>query len=52
MRTTKIKKQDDFSLLNVILSDATLAEKIEAVRTTNPYFYLLTPQPKKEKHHE
>jgi hypothetical protein len=52
MRTIKIKKEDDFSLLNVILSDKPFKDKIEAVRSSNPYFYLLTPQPKKEKHHE
>jgi hypothetical protein len=49
----KIKKTDDFGVLNVIVSNATFAQKMEAIRASNPYFYLLTPkpQPKKEKHH-
>jgi len=38
------------SLLSRVLSSDTFAQKIEAIRETNPYFYLLTP--KKESHDE
>jgi hypothetical protein len=46
--------KDDYArnTLSRILSGATLAEKIEAIREFNPYFYLLTPKPKKEKQDE
>lgn len=37
------------SLLSRVLSSATFAEKIEAIRESNPYFYLLTPLPRKER---
>jgi len=50
----KQKIADDYkrNTLNRILSATTMAEKIEAIRESNPYFYLLTPKPKKEKHNE
>jgi hypothetical protein len=32
------------SLLSRVLSSDTFAQKIEAIRETNPYFYLLTPK--------
>jgi len=47
----KLKKKVEPTLHSVILSDATFAQKIEAVRASNPYFYLLTPKPQKGKHH-
>jgi len=31
------------SLLSRILSSDTFAQKVEAIREVNPYFYLLTP---------
>jgi len=31
------------SLLSRILSSDTFAQKVEAIRAVNPYFYLLTP---------
>ena len=31
--------------LTMLLSKATFAEKVEAIREVNPYFYLLTPEP-------
>jgi hypothetical protein len=37
------------SLLNRVLTSATFAEKIDAIREHNPYFYLLTDVPTKEK---
>jgi hypothetical protein len=45
------KNPHENTLMGVILSDVTLEEKIEAIRETNPFFYLLTPKPKKGKHH-
>ena len=36
------------SLLSRVLSSDTFAQKIEAIRETNPYFYLLTPIEKSE----
>lgn len=47
----KAKEQDAYArnTLSRILTGATLAEKVEAVREFNPYFYLLTPTPKKGK---
>jgi len=50
--TLKQKEKDNYArnTLNRILSGATLAQKIEAIRESNPYFYLLTPKPQpKEK---
>jgi hypothetical protein len=38
-------KQDTF--LQTILSMESFADKVEAIRAVNPYFYLLTPKPKK-----
>lgn len=43
------KKDVGSTMLSVVLSDATFAEKVEAVRKVNPYFYLLTPKPRKGK---
>ena len=42
------RKKDAFeaNLLSRVLSSATFAEKIEAIREVNPYFYLLTPLPR------
>ena len=37
------------SMLSRVLTSATFAEKIEAIRETNPYFYLLTDVPTKER---
>jgi hypothetical protein len=37
------------TLLDVLHKDISFAEKVEAVRSVNPYFYLLTPKPKKAK---
>lgn len=51
-RSQKPRKHKDAhegSLLSRVLSSATFAEKIEAIRECNPYFYLLTPLPRKEK---
>ena len=45
------KNPHENTLTGVILSDATLAQKVEAIRETNPLFYLLTPKPKKGKRH-
>jgi hypothetical protein len=36
------------SMLSRVLTSATFAEKIEAIREHNPYFYLLTPQPRRK----
>ena len=36
------------SLLSRVLSSDTFAQKVEAIRETNPYFYLLTPVKEKE----
>jgi hypothetical protein len=32
------------SLLSRVLSSDTFAQKVEAIRAVNPYFYLLTPK--------
>ena len=37
------------TLLGVLESGKTFAEKVELIRSTNPYFYLLTPKPKQPK---
>ena len=44
------RKKDAFegSLLSRVLTSATFAEKIEVIRETNPYFYLLTDVKTKE----
>ena len=34
------------NFLSSILTKATFAEKMEAIRSVNPYFYLLTPLPR------
>jgi hypothetical protein len=46
------RKKDAFegSLLSRVLTSATFAEKVEAIREVNPYFYLLTTP--KEKHED
>ena len=46
-RTKQPKRKKDAhegSMLSRVLSSATFAEKIEAIREHNPYFYLLTPR--------
>jgi len=46
-RTKKPRRAKDAhegSMLSRVLSSATFAEKIEAIREHNPYFYLLTPR--------
>ena len=44
------RKKDAFegSLLSRVLTSATFAEKVEAIREVNPYFYLLTDIKTKE----
>jgi hypothetical protein len=46
------KEKQNPSLLTMLDNTATFAEKVELVRSKNPYFYLLTPKPKKEKSNE
>lgn len=41
----RAKKAKQEGFLQLVLSKATFAEKVEAIREVNPYFYLLTPQP-------
>lgn len=48
-RKNKSRKVHVPTLLDVLHKDISFAEKIEAVRSVNPYFYLLTPKPKKAK---
>jgi len=51
VRSLKPRRKKDAhegSLLSRVLSSASFAEKIEAIREYNPYFYLLTPLPQKE----
>lgn len=48
-RKNKSHKVHVPTLLDVLHKDISFAEKIEAVRSVNPYFYLLTPKPKKAK---
>ena len=46
IRSLKLRRKQDAhegSMLSRVLSSATFAEKIEAIREHNPYFYLLTP---------
>ena len=42
------KDAHEGSLLSRVLSSASLADKIEAIKEVNPYFYLLTPLPKRK----
>lgn len=42
----KLKPPDPNTLHGILISDAPLVDKIEAIRLVNPMFYLLTPQPK------
>ena len=47
-RAKVIKRTKDAleeSMLSRVLSSDTLAQKIEAIRSINPYFYLLTDMP-------
>lgn len=37
------------TLLGILESTKTFAEKVELIRSVNPYFYLLTPKPKPTK---
>lgn len=46
IRSLKLRRKQDAhegSMLSRVLYSATFAEKIEAIREHNPYFYLLTP---------
>ena len=43
------KEKKNPTLLGILENTATFAEKVELIRSSNPYFYLLTPKPKKEK---
>jgi hypothetical protein len=45
----KNKEKKSPTLLGILENTATFAEKVELIRSSNPYFYLLTPKPKKEK---
>jgi uncharacterized protein YhaN len=45
----RAKDAIESSMLSRVLSSDTLAEKIEAIRSINPLFYLLTDVPTKEK---
>ena len=38
--------------LKTVLSKDTFAEKVEAIRAVNPYFYLLTPTPTQKREEE
>ena len=51
MNKKQFKNPHENTLMGVILSDATFEAKVNAVRASNPYFYLLTPKPKKGKRH-
>ena len=54
-RAKVIKRTKDAiesSMLSRVLSSDTLAEKIEAIRSINPYFYLLTDMPTKRNNDE
>lgn len=42
-RKTKVEEP---TLLGILESKTTFAEKVELIRSVNPHFYLLTPQPK------
>lgn len=42
----KPKKPEPITLQGIILSDASWDVKLEAIRGTNPLFYLLTPRPR------
>jgi hypothetical protein len=44
----RAKDAIESSMLSRVLSSDTLAEKIEAIRSINPYFYLLTPLPRSD----
>lgn len=46
--TWRKKDAHEATLLSRVLTSATFAEKIEAIREVNPYFYLLTPLPKEK----
>ena len=43
LKPRRSKDAHEGSMLSRVLSSATFAEKIEAIREHNPYFYLLTP---------
>jgi hypothetical protein len=43
------KEKQNPSLLGVLDNTNSFEEKVELIRSKNPYFYLLTPKPKKEK---
>ena len=48
----RAKDAIESSMLSRVLSSDTLAEKIEAIRSINPYFYLLTPLPKEKQNED
>ena len=50
--TWRKKDAHEANLLSRVLSSATFAEKIEAIREVNPYFYLLTPLPKEKQNED
>ena len=43
------KEKKSPTLLGILDSTNSFEDKVELIRSINPYFYLLTPQPKKEK---
>ena len=49
MTYIKKPKKVEPTLLGVLESTKTFAEKVELVRSVNPYFYLLTPKPQLKK---
>ena len=54
-RAKVIKRTKDAleeSMLSRVLSSDTLAQKIEAIRSINPYFYLLTDMPTKRSNND
>jgi hypothetical protein len=42
------KEKRNPTLLGILDSTTSFADKVELIRSSNPYFYLLTPKPKKE----
>ena len=48
----RAKDAIESSMLSRVLSSDTLAQKIEAIRSINPYFYLLTDMPTKRSNND
>jgi hypothetical protein len=46
-RSSKHKVEEP-TLLGILESKKTFAEKVELIRSVNPHFYLLTPKPKQK----